>query len=115
MEKTWKINLGPVDMVPVGQGHCFIIYGQQVAVFRDRLGKLFAVENRCPHRQGPLAEGIMGDGKIVCPLHGHKFDLASGQGSEAHECIKTYRVWEFSGYIMIEFISKLSSITQEVR
>jgi nitrite reductase (NADH) small subunit len=103
MEKTWKIDLGSIDLVPVGQGQSFILYGDEIAVFRDRTGKFFGVENRCPHRRGPLAEGVMGNGKVVCPLHGHKFDLATGEGSDKQECVRTFKVWEEYGRLVIEY------------
>lgn len=91
-EQFRDVVLGPVDKVPLGQGFCFIVDGQEIAVFRQRDGRVFATQNRCPHKQGPLAEGIIGDGVVVCPLHAHRFDMAKGSGSEAHECLKTYKV-----------------------
>jgi len=90
MEKELIINLGSVHDIPVGQGKCFVIQGEEIAIFRSRSGKITAIENKCPHRQGPLADGIMGDGLIVCPLHGHKFDLKTGKGSEGHECVQVF-------------------------
>jgi len=59
------------------------------------------MENRCPHRQGPLAEGLVGDGKVICPLHGHQFQLSTGAGSEPMECVKTYAVDEVDGHLML--------------
>ena len=104
MEHT-TINLGSIDRVPIGQGMCFLINGDEIAVFRGRDGRMFAVHNRCPHRQGPLAEGIIGNGQVVCPLHGHKFDLSTGRGSESHECVKTFPVQEINQEILIEYTS----------
>ena len=97
------INLGSLDQIPLGQGMCFIFDGQEIAVFRNRDGRIFAIENRCPHRRGPLSEGIIGNEQVVCPLHGHKFNLTTGQGSEAHECVKVYRVWAENSRIMMEW------------
>ena len=97
-----SVNLGVIDQIPAGQGRCFIINGQEIAVFRSRTGKIWAVSNRCPHRQGPLSEGVMGEGKVVCPLHGHKFDLATGQGSEPHECVATYPIRAENGHLILE-------------
>jgi nitrite reductase (NADH) small subunit len=97
------IHLGSIDAIPLGQGRCFVVAGEEVAVFRQRDGKLFAVQNRCPHRQGPLAEGILGAGKVICPLHGHKFDLATGTGSEPAECVRAYPVEVRNGEIWIQF------------
>lgn len=102
MEKNILVNLGPADQIPTGQGICFVILEIEVAVFKSRTGEIFAIENRCPHRQGPLSEGIMGSGKVVCPLHGHKFDLATGQGSEGHECVKVFKTWISNGSVIVE-------------
>ncbi len=102
MNKSLVICLGNKDQIPMGQGMCFIIEDREIAVFRPRCGGIFAIENRCPHRQGPLSEGIVGAGKVVCPLHGHKFDLITGQGNESHECVKIFKVWEEHDQIMLE-------------
>jgi nitrite reductase (NADH) small subunit len=96
------INLGTVEKIPLGQGRCFNVSGQEIAVFRQRDGTLFATQNACPHRQGPLAEGIVGGGKVICPLHAHKFDLATGTGSEPSECVKTYAVSQVNGDILLQ-------------
>ena len=95
------LNLGSVDKVPKGQGFCFIVAGREIAVFRQRDGKLFATQNRCPHKQGPLSEGLVGAGKVICPLHAHKFDLCSGAGPEPKECLQVYPVREEKGEILI--------------
>src|SRR5215813_15110438 len=55
-----RINLGSATAIPLGQGRCYVVGGQEIAVFRQRDGRLFATENRCPHRRGPLSEGIVG-------------------------------------------------------
>ena len=96
------INLGSIEKIPLGQGRSFNIEGQQVAVFRQRDGTIFATQSACPHKQGPLAEGIVGGGKVICPLHAHKFDLATGVGSEPHECVKTFAVSQANGEILIQ-------------
>jgi len=101
MVENTPIHLGSVEQIPLGQGRCFMLSSQEVAVFRGRDGNLFAIENRCPHRGGPLAEGVIGGEKVVCPLHGHKFDLITGQGSEAQESVKTYKVWQENGKIVL--------------
>lgn len=96
------INLGSIEKIPVGQGLCFNVDGAEIAVFRQRDGKIFATQNRCPHKQGPLSEGVAGGGKVICPLHAHKFDLATGAGSEPHECVKTFAVSQANGEILIQ-------------
>ena len=97
-EIRW-VRLGRLDRIPPGQGRAFVVDSREVAVFRQRDGKLFAVANRCPHRQGPLAEGVAGGGKVICPLHGHKFDLSSGAGSEPAECVQVFPLRVIEGEI----------------
>ena len=109
-------NIGSIDQVPEGQGRCFVLGRQQVAVFRSRDGRIFAVQNNCPHRQGPLSEGIIGSDTVVCPLHGHKFNLMTGKGSEAHECIKVFKVRENNRNIVVQMdlpAARLESPKQE--
>jgi nitrite reductase (NADH) small subunit len=98
---TTTINLGRVEFIALGQGRCYIVRGEEIAVFRQRDGRLFATQNRCPHKQGPLAEGVAGGGKVICPLHSHKFELATGKGSEPNECVKIYTVREQDGEIFL--------------
>ena len=100
---TTTINLGSVEKIALGQGRCYLVGEEEIAVFRQRDGQLFATQNRCPHKQGPLSEGVAGGGKVICPLHAHKFDLASGTGSEAGECVKVYAVRELDGEILLSF------------
>lgn len=95
-------NLGNIDSIAPGHGRCFQVNGEEIAVFRQRNGQLFALQNLCPHRQGPLADGIIGDGKVVCPLHGHKFHLSTGAGSEPSECVRTYLVQVRDGEMFIQ-------------
>jgi nitrite reductase (NADH) small subunit len=55
-----------------------------IAVFRTARDEVFALDDRCPHKGGPLSEGIVHGGHVTCPLHGMVFDLATGlaQGPE---------------------------------
>ncbi|HET6149649.1 MAG TPA: Rieske (2Fe-2S) protein [Polyangia bacterium] len=72
-------DLGPTAQIPPGEGRNFDVAGRRVAVFRTRDGRVFATQAACPHRGGPLADGLVGDGVVVCPLHEWRFDLASGE------------------------------------
>ena len=71
-------DLGPLDRIPLGEGRTFNLGGREVAVFRTRTG-VFATNAMCPHKTGRLADGLVGDGKVICPLHGFKFALATGE------------------------------------
>ncbi len=68
---------GALD-VPLGEGRVVAIEGRRIAVFRTRHG-WYALGARCPHRGGPLTDGIVADGCVICPLHDRRFDLATGR------------------------------------
>lgn len=86
-------NLGSTAHIPPGEGRVFRISGTDVALFHTRAGHFFATQPACPHRGGPLADGLVGSGKVLCPLHGYAFELATGRALEnscAH--LRTYPV-----------------------
>src|SRR6185295_3665916 len=72
-------NLGTPDCIPPGQGRLFVVRGVRVAVFRTRDGSVFATQAACPHKGGPLADGIIGNRTLICPLHACGFDVGSGK------------------------------------
>jgi nitrite reductase (NADH) small subunit len=86
-------NMGPVERIPLGEGRTYRLDGEEVAVFRTRQGEVFAVQARCPHRGGPLADGLVGGGRVLCPLHGHAFELATGDAvNNRCTALRRYRV-----------------------
>jgi nitrite reductase (NADH) small subunit len=66
-----------VHDVPTGEGRAVTIGGRRIALFRTRAG-WYALDAACPHLGGPLADGIVADRSVICPLHDRRFDLASG-------------------------------------
>jgi len=88
---TW--NLGPVDRIALGEGRAYRAGDHEVAVFRTRTGGVFATQARCPHKQGPLADGILGSHQVICPLHAYTFDLHTGCAKNgACGGLRTYEV-----------------------
>lgn len=67
-----------LDQIPVGEGRAITHGDKQVAVFRLRDGTLRALTASCPHRGGPLADGLLDDRVVVCPIHGYTYDLTTG-------------------------------------
>lgn len=67
-----------VDDVPLGEGRAVTLDGRRVAVFRSA-GGWYALDAVCPHLGGPLEDGIVCDGSVICPLHERRFELATGQ------------------------------------
>jgi nitrite reductase (NADH) small subunit len=87
-----EVTLGSVELIPPGEARNFAVGNEPVAVFRSRSGELFATQAACPHRNGPLADGLIGDTTVICPLHGWKFDLASGKLQGGDCKLKIYPV-----------------------
>ncbi len=100
---SWRtVDLGSVESLPLGEGRAYIVNDLTIAVFRQRDGRLFATDNQCPHRNGPLPDGIVGDGKVICPLHARKFDLTTGRCAGEDMAIRTYPVREVHGRLVVE-------------
>jgi len=87
-----EIALGPIGQIPPGEGRNFEVQGRRIAVFHTRIGEVFATQAECPHRVGPLADGLLGGTTLVCPLHAWKFDLRTGEALYGNCGLATYPV-----------------------
>lgn len=96
--------LGPIEQIPPGEGREFLVRGRAVAVFRLRGGGVAATDARCPHRNGPLADGLVGDGVVVCPLHARRFGLSDGRCTDAADCAVAVHPARVDGDGQIEII-----------
>lgn len=94
-------DLGPVEQIPVGEGRTFAVDGTQIAVFRLRDGSLRAIDAVCPHKGGPLADGLADDTVVVCPLHGATFDMCSGAEAAGELAVRSYPVTAVDGAIRL--------------
>jgi nitrite reductase (NADH) small subunit len=94
------VSLCALDDLPVGLGRSFRVGGELVAVFRSRAGRVFAVAGACPHRGGPLADGMLAGERVVCPLHAFRYDAATGACDQADACaVRTYPVEVIDGRV----------------
>ena len=97
-----EVVVGSVDEIPLGEGRTFAVDGEQIAVFRLRDGSLRAIDAVCPHRGGPLADGLADERVVVCPLHGYTFDLCTGSEAGSHPMsVRSYPVSAVDGAIRI--------------
>lgn len=85
-----EVTLGPIVAIPEGEGRTFAIGSNRIAVFRSRDGSVFATQANCPHKGGPLADGLLGGSTLICPLHALKFDLRTGTAQNGDCTLKTY-------------------------
>lgn len=73
---SW-IQITELENLPLREGRCVKLGRREIALFRMP-ERILAVDNACPHSQGPLCDGITSGTTVVCPLHGWKIDLESG-------------------------------------
>ncbi|MGX7244490.1 nitrite reductase small subunit NirD [Enterococcus quebecensis] len=86
-----KIFVAQLDELAPRMGKEVLIKEQKIAVFRLSDDRVKAIENICPHKQGPLAEGTVSSEYVFCPLHDYKINLNDGQVQEPDEgCVRTY-------------------------
>ena len=82
--KNWT-SIGQLEDVPVRGSRC-IKYGvMTIALFRTAEDQLYALEDKCPHKNGPLSQGIVHDGCVTCPLHNWVISLSTGSAQGADE------------------------------
>jgi nitrite reductase (NADH) large subunit len=98
------VRVAALAELPVGEGRAVRVGGREVALFRVAADEVRAIAARCPHAGGPLADGIVSGGRVTCPLHAWKFDLATGEGTSpgGHcDAIPTYAVSIESGDVLL--------------
>ncbi len=83
-------KLGSLDAVPRGEGRVFAAGNTRLAVFRTHNDEVFATQERCPHLAGPLADGLIDQGAVICPLHDRTYDLRTGAGLNTECSLRTY-------------------------
>ena len=97
------IRVTQADNIPVRQGRSVKLGSYDLAIFN--LGGGFrAVESRCPHRGGPLADGIVAGDDIICPLHNWRLSLDSGkvrQPDSGEACVRTFDTKVVEGIVMV--------------
>jgi nitrite reductase (NADH) small subunit len=103
MTSRW-VRVAPCDSIPLREGRAVALGGRTIAIFN--LGDRFlATDNECPHRGGPLCDGIVAGGSIVCPLHAWKVRLDTGaveRPAARTECVATYPTRIDDGVVMLE-------------
>ena len=73
------IEIGTLNDIPVLGSRVVRTASGDIAVFRTADDEVFALDDRCPHKGGPLSQGIVHNKRVTCPLHNFVIELASGQ------------------------------------
>ena len=97
------IDIGSIEEIPVRGARKVKTRAGCLAVFRTDETAVYVTSNTCPHKGGPLAEGIVHGAKVTCPLHNWVFDLETGEAQGADEGrIDTYPAKVEDGRILID-------------
>jgi nitrite reductase (NADH) small subunit len=98
------IRTARCEDIPLREGRAVRFGNREIAIFN--LGDRFvAVSNRCPHKGGPLSDGIVSGSTVVCPLHSWKVGLDTGdveRPTETLACVETFRVRVEDGFLLLE-------------
>lgn len=93
MTDTEWLDLGPLDDIPARGARVVRTAGGDIAVFRTGDDRVFALDDRCPHRGGPLSEGMVYGHRVACPLHDWRIELSGGEAVAPDEgCARTHPV-----------------------
>ena len=99
---SW-IDVGAFSALPARGARRVSIDGVDIAVFRTGAGAVYALRDRCPHRGGPLSQGIVHGDRVTCPLHDWVIDLETGGATGADQgCTPTFAVRVESGRVLID-------------
>ena len=80
----WRL-IGTIDDIPQQGARCVENGDTKIAVFRTAADEIFALEDNCPHKNGPLSQGIVHEGCVTCPLHNWVISLSTGSAQGADE------------------------------
>lgn len=100
-EVRW-IAVANVESVPPREGRAVTLQGEEIAIFHVE-NRYLAIANKCPHKGGPLCDGIVSGTTVVCPLHGRRFDLETGMAVRASEpaCVATFPTRVENGIVLV--------------
>lgn len=99
---TW-VTIGRLEDIPVRGARCVDTPEGRIAVFRTADNEVFAMEDSCPHKRGPLSQGIVHGTSVTCPLHNWVISLESGSAQGAdHGQVRTISVRNDNGTLLLE-------------
>jgi nitrite reductase/ring-hydroxylating ferredoxin subunit len=95
------VDVGAVDDIPDGRARTVCLTGERVAIFKYE-GRLSAVSSVCRHQNGPIGEGKIVGGCIVCPWHGYEYRPADGCAPPPFtEKLPTFAVKVVQGRVLV--------------
>ncbi|HED51915.1 MAG TPA: nitrite reductase small subunit NirD [Gammaproteobacteria bacterium] len=96
------IEVGKVEEIPLQGARVVSRAEGDIAIFRTVDDEIFALRDKCPHKGGPLSQGIVHGKRVACPLHDWKIHLDSGEAVAPDEgCAARYPVKVENGVVML--------------
>ena len=91
-----------LEDIPVLGARVFRTDGENISIFRNAADEVFALHDACPHRGGPLSQGIVHGRSVTCPLHSWKIDLTSGEALAPDAgCARVFAVKVENGAVLL--------------
>ena len=85
------LEITRLDQIPVLGSRIIETNTLNIAIFRGSDDTVYAIKDACPHKNGPLSQGMMHGHSVTCPLHNWKIDLRSGEAMGPDEgCTNVY-------------------------
>ncbi|MFC3106875.1 nitrite reductase small subunit NirD [Undibacterium arcticum] len=111
----WITICGVTDIPTLGSRVVERAQGVPVAVFRNGEDKVFALLDKCPHKGGPLSQGIVFGERVACPLHNWNVELGSGCAISPDEgCTQKFSVKVENGQVLLD-AEELNSLALEAK
>lgn len=85
------VKAASASEIKPGEGKTVDVSGLRIALFNLN-GNFYAIDNTCPHRGGPLGEGMLDGPVVICPWHGWQFDVTTGKSPFMPVGVKTFEV-----------------------
>lgn len=102
------IAIGTIDEIPLRGARCVKTPQGKIGVFRTSENQVYAIEDHCPHKGGPLTQGIVHGGSVTCPLHNWVISLETGMALGADEgAVRTIPIRNIDGQLSIALESAL--------
>lgn len=113
---AWKAICRVEDIPVLGSRRVARDHGLDVAVFRNDADEVFALLDRCPHKGGPLSQGIVFGTRVACPLHNWTIGLCDGQAQAPDEgCTPRFEVKVESGVVFLNAEELVGHATELTR
>jgi nitrite reductase (NADH) small subunit len=112
----WTLICQVTDIPVLGSRRVTRAHGMDVAVFRNSQDEVFALLDRCPHKGGPLSQGIVFGSSVACPLHNWSIGLCDGQAAAPDEgCTPKFSVKLEDGAVYLKASELAGHATDLVR